>query len=152
MFAPTHRRYRAPNDEQEFRVSDVRPPRVSAHAIGFFAAASVYLLAGVALGIYMAVSRDHSLLPVHAHTNLLGWATMAIMGSFYWLAGARAPAALGWATFGCLNAATLLMLPILAMILKGDVSLAPLLRIAMGLAVLAVLLFLVSLIRVARWR
>ena len=43
----------------------------------------LYLIAGVSLGIFMAASHDHSMDPVHAHLNLLGWVTMALFGLFY---------------------------------------------------------------------
>lgn len=45
--------------------------------------AVLYLIAGVALGLHMAASHDHSMHPVHAHLNLLGWVTMALFGLFY---------------------------------------------------------------------
>lgn len=51
--------------------------------LAFFAAALAFLAIGVMLGLYMSASDDHSLAPVHAHTNLLGWVSCAIMGLFY---------------------------------------------------------------------
>lgn len=51
--------------------------------LAFFAAALAFLAIGVVLGLYMSASDDHSLAPVHAHTNLLGWVSCAIMGLFY---------------------------------------------------------------------
>ena len=43
-------------------------------------AAVVYLVLGVGLGIYMGASGDHVMVPVHAHFNLLGWASLAPLG------------------------------------------------------------------------
>lgn len=40
-------------------------------------------LAGMGLGIAMAMSEDHTLSPVHAHLNLIGWVTMFLAGLFY---------------------------------------------------------------------
>jgi cbb3-type cytochrome oxidase subunit 1 len=40
-------------------------------------------LSGMGLGIYMAASHDHTLAPVHAHINLVGWVTMFLAGLFY---------------------------------------------------------------------
>jgi hypothetical protein len=37
----------------------------------------------MSLGIYMGLARDHSLMPVHAHLNLLGWVTMFLMALYY---------------------------------------------------------------------
>jgi cbb3-type cytochrome oxidase subunit 1 len=48
-----------------------------------FVSASVYAFIGMAMGIAMAGSHDHTLTPVHAHLNLLGWVSMAIFGLFY---------------------------------------------------------------------
>ncbi|HLW74904.1 MAG TPA: cytochrome-c oxidase [Gammaproteobacteria bacterium] len=45
--------------------------------------AACYLLVGVAFGIGMAASHKLEFAPVHAHINLLGWATMALTGLIY---------------------------------------------------------------------
>jgi hypothetical protein len=42
--------------------------------------AAVYFAAGVILGVAMGASGDHSLFPLHAHINLLGWVSMALFG------------------------------------------------------------------------
>ncbi len=46
----------------------------------FLATAAACMVAGVALGIGMGILHDFSLAPVHAHTNLVGWASLALMG------------------------------------------------------------------------
>lgn len=43
----------------------------------------IYLLLGVALGVFMGASGDHSLRSVHAHIGLFGWVSMALMGVIY---------------------------------------------------------------------
>lgn len=57
----------------------------------FLRLAVLYLIAGVGLGLYMAGSHDHSMRPVHAHLNLLGWVSLALFGLFYraWPEAAR---------------------------------------------------------------
>ncbi|MDA1099244.1 MAG: hypothetical protein O2967_09705 [Proteobacteria bacterium] len=45
--------------------------------------AVLYALAGMALGEFMGASGDHTLQPVHAHINLLGWVTLALFGLIY---------------------------------------------------------------------
>ncbi len=45
--------------------------------------AAAYALAGMAFGIVMAASHDHTLSTAHAHLNLLGWVSMAIYGLYY---------------------------------------------------------------------
>lgn len=49
----------------------------------FIKSATIYIILGISLGIYMAASQDHSQMPTHAHLNLLGWVTMALMGLIY---------------------------------------------------------------------
>ncbi|MEJ1158689.1 hypothetical protein [Prosthecomicrobium sp. N25] len=40
-------------------------------------------LTGMGLGIVMGASHDHSLAPVHAHINLVGFVSMFLAGLFY---------------------------------------------------------------------
>lgn len=51
----------------------------------FIFLASLFALCGMALGIYMGISENHSgeLVDAHAHNNLLGWVTMALYGLYY---------------------------------------------------------------------
>jgi len=42
-----------------------------------------YLIVGVSFGIGMAAMQKFEYAPVHAHINLLGWATMALSGLIY---------------------------------------------------------------------
>ncbi len=43
----------------------------------------VYIMAGLLMGIGMAASGDHGLMPAHAHINLVGWVAMTIYGLVY---------------------------------------------------------------------
>ena len=47
--------------------------------------AVVYLLAGVTFGLVIGLTHQFQLAPVHAHMNLLGWASLALAGVIYWL-------------------------------------------------------------------
>jgi hypothetical protein len=49
----------------------------------FLLLAAILLIAGVVMGIYMAAAHDYQLTPVHAHINLVGWASLAIYGLAY---------------------------------------------------------------------
>jgi hypothetical protein len=60
-----------------------------------FAAASLTAMLGISLGIYMGVSQDHQLAPVHVHLNLLGWVSLFLMGLYY----KSHDAGRGWAAF-----------------------------------------------------
>jgi cbb3-type cytochrome oxidase subunit 1 len=49
----------------------------------FMLLAAASLLVGVCLGIWMGLSHDFAFAPVHAHLNLLGWASLALFGLTY---------------------------------------------------------------------
>jgi len=49
----------------------------------FFGLAVVAALVGMVLGIAMAARQDFSLAPLHAHINLVGWASLALFGLGY---------------------------------------------------------------------
>ncbi|MGC4023778.1 MAG: hypothetical protein QM744_00520 [Mesorhizobium sp.] len=48
-----------------------------------FPAAVLLVLVGMAWGMQMAISQDHSAMPAHAHLNLLGWVSLFLFGLFY---------------------------------------------------------------------
>jgi peptidoglycan/LPS O-acetylase OafA/YrhL len=50
-----------------------------------FPTAVLAVIAGMIWGIVMAISRDHSAMPAHAHLNLLGWVSLFLFGIFYHL-------------------------------------------------------------------
>jgi hypothetical protein len=50
-----------------------------------FLAAVVLAFAGMVWGLVMAISGDHSVMPAHAHLNLLGWVSLFLFGIFYHL-------------------------------------------------------------------
>ena len=43
----------------------------------------VYAVLGMTLGLWMGINKDLTLTPLHAHLNLVGWASMAIFGLIY---------------------------------------------------------------------
>ncbi len=45
--------------------------------------AAVYMLIGLLMGLIMGISGNFTLTSVHAHSLLLGWATMALAGIVY---------------------------------------------------------------------
>ena len=51
----------------------------------FFTLAIVYALAGMALGLHMSISQDHSQMPTHAHALAAGWLMSAVVAFFYHL-------------------------------------------------------------------
>ena len=116
----------------------------------FFGAAVLYALTGMVLGIVMGESGDHSATPLHAHLNLLGWASLAVMGAFYGIAGPRAPARLAWANFAASNLGNLMALSMLVLIVQGKPPILPILIPGEFLIVLGMLLFGASVLIVGR--
>ena len=49
----------------------------------FLLLATVLLICGATLGIVMGAREDFQLVPVHAHLNLAGWASLALFGLTY---------------------------------------------------------------------
>lgn len=49
----------------------------------FILMAIVYALLGMGLGFWMGANEDYTHVPVHAHINLVGWASMALFGLIY---------------------------------------------------------------------
>ena len=56
-------------------------------ARGFILMAVIYGLVGIALGLEMAITKDHDQIPTHAHVNLMGWVSFMIFGLFYRIVG-----------------------------------------------------------------
>src|SRR3712207_2041829 len=48
-----------------------------------FRLAVLFVIAGMAMGIGMAAAHDHSIMPAHAHLNLLGWVSLFLFGIYY---------------------------------------------------------------------
>jgi len=91
-------------------------PRVSA---AFFALGVVCLFIGMFMGAEMGASEDFTLMPAHAHLNLLGWVTMAIYGTFYALTHASLKPKLAWINFWLAGLGVVLMIPSLALYLPA---------------------------------
>lgn len=91
-------------------------PRVS---VAFFTVAALCGLAGMVWGSQMGMSGDHSLSPVHAHLNLLGWVSLSIMGGFYALPGAPKGGRMAWANLVLSSIGAVLMAVLLPQVLTG---------------------------------
>ncbi len=76
----------------------------------FLLLASACMICGVALGIGMGIAHDFHLAPVHAHLNLLGWASLALFGLVYRAYPAMARGVLPKLHFG-LTAPTAVLFP-----------------------------------------
>ena len=86
--------------------------------LAFFSTAALCVVFGMIWGIIMAASGDHSMMPAHAHLNLMGWATLALMGTFYALTGKADR--LGWVNYTLSTLGVVVSIPSLAMVLAGN--------------------------------
>ena len=107
----------------------------------FLRLAVLYLVAGVGLGLYMAASKDHSMFPVHAHLNLLGWVTLALFGLFYRFVPAAARTKLAKLHFWIYVPANFVQMVLLAMFMAGTPAVEPALGAVSMLVGAAIVLF-----------
>ena len=49
----------------------------------FLMLGAAMLVVGVSMGIFMAITHDFQLSPVHAHVNLIGWVSLSLFGIVY---------------------------------------------------------------------
>ncbi|MGE5336449.1 MAG: cytochrome-c oxidase [Gemmatimonadota bacterium] len=110
----------------------------------FIKIAVVYLLIGVTLGLIMGIRQDFTLVPVHAHLNLLGWATLALAGIVYHLYPAAATTRLAHIHFWVHNLALPVFMIGLAVMLSGKPSLMPLVAAAATTTLGGLVLFVVN--------
>lgn len=103
--------------------------------------AVVYLIGGVALGIAMGASQNFVMRPVHAHLNLLGWATMALAGLIYSVFPQAGQSRLASIHFWLHNAALPVMMGSLVLVLLGHMEIVPVLAASEIVAAAGVLVF-----------
>jgi hypothetical protein len=116
--------------------------------LAFFSAAALCVTTGMIWGAYMASKQDFTMAPAHAHLNLVGWASLAIMGAFYALTGKGGP--LGWLNFVLSASAVVVMVPFLAVLLGGKPAAEAGVVVGSVLAILGVLTFLTVVL--STWR
>jgi hypothetical protein len=109
----------------------------------FLRLAVLYLLAGVSLGIFMAASHDHSMFPVHAHLNLLGWVSLSLFGLFYRTWPAAAETRLAKVHFWTYVPAHFVQMVLLAALYRGNQAVEPALAVASLLVAAAIACFAV---------
>jgi hypothetical protein len=108
--------------------------------LAFFTAAALCAVGGMIFGIVMASSGDFTLMPAHAHLNLVGWASLALMGAFYQLSGAGGR--VGWINFWLSTVGVVIMIPSLSFFLLGKTTIEPVVEVASVTALLGMLTFL----------
>ncbi len=123
-------------------------PRVS---YAFFTLAALCGVIGTIWGENMGRTADHSIFIAHAHLNLVGWASMALMGGFYALAVGTYPRWLASTNFA-LQAigAVCLTIAMIYLMAGTDRRFIPLAFIGSACAILSMVAFLASVL--VSWR
>lgn len=96
----------------------------------FFILAVIYAVAGMALGIHMAASHDHTEMPTHAHTMVAGWVMSAIFAFFYHLFPEIGAKTMARVHFWVQAASGIVLVVSLFFVLKGNENLEPITAIA----------------------
>lgn len=106
--------------------------------------AVIYLVIGVGMGIAMGASENFTLRPVHAHVNLLGWATLALAGLIYSVFPGAGASKLAKIHFWLINLSLPVMMIALSMLMLGNKAVIPVLAIAEIVAALGIIVFAIN--------
>ena len=107
----------------------------------FLLCAVGYVVLGMLLGIHMGTQQDFKLAPLHAHMNLVGWATMALFAFFYNSVPAAADGKPARAQFWIAQAGMILIIVGLYMVLNDNLQATPILVVGELLTALSMLIF-----------
>jgi cbb3-type cytochrome oxidase subunit 1 len=118
--------------------------------IRFLKIAAVYLAIGVSMGLAMGITQNFSLHPVHAHINLLGWATMALAGLIYVQFPQAALTRLAKIHFWLHNLALPVMMVSLALLMSGYAQAVYFLEAGSTSMVAGIMMFVVNVCRNVR--
>ena len=110
-------------------------------ARNFFTLAIIYALCGMALGIHMSMSQDHTQMPVHAHTMVAGWLMSSVFAFFYHLFPAAGGSMLAKIHFWLTAVSGIGLLIGLYFLLAGNPSIEPLVGISSMVFYASMLLF-----------
>lgn len=114
-------------------------------ASAFFAVGAVFALIGMAWGIQMSASGDHSLSPAHGHLNLIGFVASSVYGAFYALIPNAAASRLAKIHLGSAIVGVLLIVPgiVMAITQQGETFA----KIGSIVVLLSMLIFFVQTLR-----
>ena len=100
-------------------------------------------LVGMSLGVWMGANQDFVLRPVHAHINLLGFASMMLFGLFYRSFPAAGRGWLPMAHFGLSVLGFLILMPSLTLLILEKPLFMPAMIASEIMLVLSMLLFVI---------
>ncbi len=123
-------------------------PRIS---YAFFSLAALCGLTGMLWGIHMGATQDFTTHAAHAHLNLVGWVSLAVMGGFYTL-DPTAPRTLGWVNFVLSALGAIILLVGIALITTGHEAPGGLAAFVGGIAAFLGMLTFVAVVLGGWWR
>ena len=85
----------------------------------FFATGAILALIGMAWGIQMSATQDHTLSPAHGHLNLIGFVAMSVFGTFYALCPLAAAARLALVHYALSLASVVVLVPGIVLAITG---------------------------------
>jgi hypothetical protein len=110
----------------------------------FFRAAFVFFAIGVSMGVFMGMTHDFTLRPVHVHVNLLGWVSFFLYAAFYKLFPAAAATRLAKAHFWTALVGLPPMMAGLAVMVHGNEATGvPLLLAGQAVVVASIVIFII---------
>jgi hypothetical protein len=113
-------------------------------ATRFIKIAVLYLAVGVTLGLIMGMRQSFTLAPVHAHLNLLGWASLALVGLVYHAYPHAAETRLARIHFWLHNIGLPPLMIALALMLSGNAAMEPVVGIFSIVVALGIALFVIN--------
>jgi len=116
----------------------------------FIQIAVVYLVIGGTLGLYMGLTTQFALAPVHAHVALLGWLSLAVAGLIYRLYPAAGRTRLAQLHFWLHNVGLPLFMVGLASLLSGVEGMLPMAAGGASVVLLGLVAFAVNVLRCVR--
>ncbi len=99
-------------------------------ARNFFMLAILYAICGMALGLHMSITQDHTQMPVHAHAMVAGWLMSAVFAFFYHLVPAARLSRLAPLHFWLSAVSGVALIVGLYFLLGGNASVEPVVAIA----------------------
>ncbi|MCX5517622.1 hypothetical protein OSH10_04175 [Kaistia defluvii] len=119
-------------------------PRISQMFIG---TAVIYVIIGMLGGIIMGAKQDFSLAPAHAHLNLIGWVSLALMGFYYNANPAKAESRLALIQFWISTIGLWIMIPGLVLTLRGAPAGEPIVILGSLITLIGMILFATAIFR-----
>lgn len=113
-------------------------PRLAQHC---FQAAIVFFIFGIVMGLQMGISGNHNVIGPHAHSNLLGWVSMALFGVYYALNPTKAQSKLARIQFIVYAIGVVIMIPSLYLLYIGYPAFEPIVAASSIVVLVGALLF-----------